>query len=137
MKFKFIILFLLVLISACSQNKVIINKNIIKVEVADTPEERSHGLMFRESLCDNCGMLFVFENEDYHNFWMKNTIIPLDMIFISEDNKIIDIIQAEPCKEDPCQVYKPKEKAKYILEVNKEYSSSNNLRTGDNVKISL
>lgn len=137
MKSKFIILFLLVLISACSQNKVIINKNIIKVEVADTPEERSHGLMFRESLCDNCGMLFVFENEDYHNFWMKNTIIPLDMIFISEDNKIIDIIQAEPCKEDPCQVYKPKEKAKYILEVNKEYSSSNNLRTGDNVKISL
>ncbi|MEK6861976.1 MAG: DUF192 domain-containing protein [Nanoarchaeota archaeon] len=137
MKSKFIILFLLVLISACSQNKVIINKNIIKVEVADTPEERSHGLMFRESLCDNCGMLFVFENEDYHNFWMKNTVIPLDMIFISEDNKIIDIIQAEPCKEDPCQVYKPKEKAKYILEVNKEYSSSNNLRTGDNVKISL
>jgi len=137
MKLKILILFIIILIQGCSKNFVLINENKIYVEIADTPSERSTGLMYRENLCNDCGMLFIFDNEETHSFWMKNTLIPLDMIFISEDKKIVDTVQAEPCKEDPCQIYKPQEKSKYVLEVNKEYSKSRNINIGDSVKINL
>lgn len=90
----------------------------IFVEIADTPQEREIGLMRRENLCENCGMFFIFENADYYNFWMKNTKIPLDIIFINSDFEIIDIISASPCGIDLCQTYTPKQKALYVLEIN-------------------
>ena len=96
-----------------------INGEKIFVEVAKTMEKRLQGLANRDELCENCGMIFVFEKEWFHSFWMKNTKIPLDIIFINSDLEVVDILQAEPCQEERCKSYIPKEKALYVLEVNK------------------
>lgn len=87
-------------------------------EIVDTPETRRKGLMNRESLENNTGMLFVFEHEAVYPFWMKNTLIPLTMVWIAEDGKIIDQQDAVPCKQADCPNYVPAGKAKYVLEVN-------------------
>lgn len=63
--------------------------------------------MYRQELPELSGMLFVFEQAGQYNFWMKNTLIPLDMIWINDQNKIIDIKQATPCTADPCPTYNP------------------------------
>jgi uncharacterized membrane protein (UPF0127 family) len=99
-------------------NHVEIGEERINVELARTPAEMQQGLMFRKSLCDDCGMLFVFESEGFHSFWMKNTLIPLDMLFIDANLTVVDVIHAVPCEQDPCQIYAPKGKALYVLEVN-------------------
>lgn len=135
MKYKILFLILIIFIYGCSGSRVVINNNSIKVEIADTPEERSLGLMNRENICKDCGMLFIFENEDYHSFWMKNTLIQLDIIFISSDLTIVDVIQAKPCTKDPCEIYEPKAKAKYVLEVNRNYTTINKIKIGNRVKI--
>lgn len=92
------------------------------VEVADTDAKRQQWLMFREELWSNSGMLFVFETDDYHSFWMKNTLIPLDMIWIDREWEVVDIQTAEPCIEDPCISYVPQQSAQYVLEINADYS---------------
>lgn len=137
MKLKNFAFILILFIYGCSSGFVLINENKIHVSIADNPQERSIGLMYEKNLCENCGMLFVFENEGVHKFWMKNTLIPLDIIFISNENKIVDIIEAELCKEDPCQTYAPKDNAKYVLEINKGYSNSKRINIGDEVKMHL
>lgn len=89
------------------------------VEIADTFEERRKGLMFRESMGESAGMFFVFEVADIKGFWMKNTLIPLDMIFIDEDYKVLNVAKnVQPCKKDPCESYRSVGPAKYVLEVN-------------------
>ena len=110
-------------------------KNLIKIniEIADDNNKRIKGLMFREKLNESQGMLFVFENENYQTFWMKNTLIPLDMIFIGKDFKIVDIKYAVPCKEEPCALYKSSKPAKYVLEVNGNFTAKNNIKIGDDL----
>jgi len=131
--------FLVILVGCKSQNTVIIDNGIekiqVNVEIADTPAERTKGLMFRQFLEEDSGMLFIFENEDYYGFWMKNTLIPLDMIFISESLEIVDIKHAIPCTEDPCGNYVPTRPAKYVLEVNSEFTTGHNIIIGNNILI--
>jgi uncharacterized protein len=67
-------------------------KAAFSVEIADTPKARETGLMFRKELADNAGMLFIFEDEAVQAFWMKNTYLPLDMIFVSADTKIVGVV---------------------------------------------
>lgn len=74
--------------------------------------------MNRESLSDNNWMLFVFENPWIYSFWMKNTLIPLAWIRIDSDLKIVDIIEMNPCNTENCEIYNPKSKAQYVLEIN-------------------
>ncbi len=88
------------------------------VELARTPAERQKWLMYRESMEENSGMLFVFETSDIYGFWMKNTLIPLDMLRIDEQLNIVKVLTAEPCKTDPCSTYNPWATAKYVLEIN-------------------
>ncbi len=134
------ILILLLIICGCdTKNFVVIddgNEEIkIEVEVADDDEEIMRGLMFKEFLDKKAGMLFIFEDEKERAFWMKNTLIPLDIIFISENLEIVDIEYAVPCREDPCENYVSKDKAKYVLEVNGNFTSKRGIKVGDKVKI--
>lgn len=99
-------------------SEVCIQEYCFNVELAETLEERQQGLMYRESLNQNSGMLFIFPKEDNYAFWMKNTLIPLDIIWINQDLEIVHVETAEPCKEDPCQIYDPNTNALYVLEIN-------------------
>src|SRR3989338_9812338 len=144
MKKIFVILLVIFLIGCArkidnSFNEISIDngKNLIKinVEVADDDNEKITGLMFREKLEENSGMLFVFDSENYQTFWMKNTLIPLDIIFIGKDFKIIDIKTAVQCKKDPCALYRPSEPAKYVLEVNGNFTIENDIGIGDKIAL--
>lgn len=103
----------------------------IFVEVADSAFLREKGLMYRKTLPENQGMLFIFPEKDHHSFWMKNTLIPLDLIFLDENKTIVSIIRnVLPCKENPCPVYQPKEKSQYVIEVNSGFCDKYNLQEG-------
>jgi len=108
----------------------------INVEIADDNQKRINGLMFREKLNENDGMLFVFVNEEYQTFWMKNTLIPLDIIFIDKNFKIINIENAVPCKQEPCALYRSAKPAEYVLEVNENFTIRNKIKAGDTMVIS-
>ena len=98
--------------------KICCNNTCFNIEIAADNESRKSWLMYRESLWDNEWMLFIFDQVWTYSFWMKNTLIPLAWIRLDTDLKIVDIIQMEPCKSEPCTSYKPKSEAKYVLEIN-------------------
>ncbi|MBT3348979.1 DUF192 domain-containing protein [bacterium] len=87
------------------------------VEIADTPDSRTMGLMNRHVLPQNGGMLFVFDAPKIHSFWMKNTLIPLDVIWISSEKKVVDFQKLLPCESEPCPIYSPSEKSQWVLEI--------------------
>ena len=88
------------------------------VELALTPEDQAQGLMFRESLPERHGMLFVFPETAPHHFWMKNTMIPLDMIWLDASGKVLFVsADTPPCKADPCPTYGPDGPAQSVLEI--------------------
>ncbi len=108
----------------------------VEVAVADTPEERMRGLMFRKSLGQKEGMFFVFPQEGFKGFWMKNTYIPLDIIFISEDLKVSSVVKdARPCKGDHCNTYKSEYPVKYALEVNSGFADQYGIFEGMRIEI--
>lgn len=90
----------------------------VDVEVADTPAEREAGLMNRESLAQNAGMLFEFDDDYRGGFWMKDTLIPLSIAFAGSEGPILRILDMEPCTADPCRVYDPGVAYRRALEVN-------------------
>jgi len=103
----------------------------VPVEVVDTPAKRNLGLMYRKDLAPEAGMLFIFERMEPLTFWMKNTPLPLDMIFIGDDRKIVGIVKdAVPFTETPRRVDGP---SRYVLEVNAGFSERHKLKAGDSV----
>lgn len=137
---KWVFLAFVLILSACSTIET--NTAVIKLKemtiitkIADTQEARETGLMNFNYLPENEGMLFIFQDlSQYDGFWMKDTLIPLDIIFI-DDNKVVDIIEAEPCEKDPCQIYSPEKKTLKVLEVNKGLSRKIGLEIGDEVSL--
>lgn len=105
----------------------------VHVEISDNPQKLEQGLMFRESLPEDDGMLFVFPQSGNYAFWMKNTLIPLDAVYLDANGTIVDIIQMEPCISDPCPNYVPDAEARYVLEVNKGFSERHGIAIGDRV----
>ncbi len=99
----------------------------IQVEIADDEAERSRGLMFRESLSENEGMLFVYESSRPLGFWMRNTLIPLDIAYIDEQGRIVDIQTMQP-KDDT--THWSKADAMYALEMNAGWFEANGITTG-------
>jgi len=107
------------------------------VEVAQTPEDFREGLMFRESLDDDKGMLFPYKDSAQRSFWMKNTLIPLDIIFIDENLIIKRIHNAVPCRENPCQPYVSGVPVKYALEIRGNLTTEKNIKEGNVVELKL
>ncbi|NYZ60245.1 DUF192 domain-containing protein [Candidatus Micrarchaeota archaeon] len=107
----------------------------IYVEIADDWNEMERGLMYRESLPEDEGMLFIFPSSGNYPFWMKNTLIPLNAIYMDENGTIVDILQMEPCIADPCPNYPPDADALYVLEVNKGFSERHGIREGDRMML--
>ena len=138
MHFKFIYLifnFFLISFYTFSNEKIevsIYNKNItFNVEVAKTIEERRIGLMYRKNILNNEGMLFIFPREKIIQLWMKNTYIPLDVIFISENKVIVDIKKnMEKLSET---IVKSKVKSRYALEFNAGLINKLDIKIGDKV----
>jgi uncharacterized membrane protein (UPF0127 family) len=105
---------------------------VITLELAVTPEEIANGLMFRPSLRDDRGMLFLFQVERVPSFWMKNTIIPLDLVFFDGAGTVVDIIEdAQPCAADPCPQYIPDVPARTVLEIPAGIVGRHGLIVGD------
>ncbi len=107
----------------------------IEIEIADTDAARARGLMYRESLPENAGMLFLFEEEETQSFWMRNTYIPLDMIFANADNRIVTIhANTAPLKE---WSYASSEPAQYVVEVNAGFCHKHRIKTGDRIDFTI
>lgn len=134
--FTLVVLFCLLLINGCGKSAVkkIRIKNIsILAEVVDTDLMRQRGLMFRERLSENGGMLFVFDKLARYSFWMKNMLIPLDIIWINQDKTIVEITKnVLPCEKD-CPSIIPATLCQYVLEVNSGFADKNQLKVGDKV----
>ena len=100
----------------------------IQVEIADDADERQRGLMYRESLEENQGMLFVYPEQRILGFWMRNTLIPLDIAYIDREGRIVDIQQMEPQTTETHDSAAP---AMYALEMNQGWFEANGIRIGD------
>jgi uncharacterized membrane protein (UPF0127 family) len=122
--------------SADSPSQVCFHDQCFTVEIMDTQEKRSLGLQGRTSLPADQGMLFIFPMEDILNFWMKDTLIALDMVWINDGHVIVDIkTDIQPCIKEPCPIYVPSGKARYVLEVNASFAQAHGLKVGDQVVI--
>ncbi len=130
-------LFVLSVSTARSQDlpriPVYIKGKEIRVEVARTGEDRAMGLMERKSLGKNEGMLFIFDEEGYHGFWMKNTYLPLSIAFMTRDGKIVSITDMKPLD---LSVHNPPQPILYALEMNKGWFAANGIKAGDVLRFS-
>ncbi|MGE0802793.1 MAG: DUF192 domain-containing protein [Lautropia sp.] len=102
----------------------------IRAEVAASPGERARGLMMRQSLAPNSGMLFVFENASVHCFWMKNTLIPLTIAFIAEDGTVVDLADMKPHDENS---HCPSRPVRYALEMEQGWFKAKGIKDGDRI----
>jgi uncharacterized protein len=132
-------LFILLLGTSIAQSQNVlkiplyIHEKEIWVEVAKTPAESAKGLMGRKHLGQEEGMFFIFETEDYHAFWMKDTLIPLSIAFIDRRGRIVAISDMKPLSLDS---HSPPKPVLYALEMNKGWFSTNGVKVGDRVRFS-
>lgn len=108
---------------------------IIPIEIANRPELWSFGLMFREDIPLEYGMLFVFPSDEDGGFWMKNTYIPLDIAFIDSNKTIFNIQRMLPCTDDNCPVYYSPKPYRYALEVKAGFFERFGFREGSKIQI--
>ncbi len=131
-----------VLFSACQhqQHRVSLNDQSFVIELADTDNTRALGLMHREHMADDEGMLFVFPDTQRRAFWMKNTLIPLDILYFDQNQKLVSISEnTPPCKNTTtrCPNYPSAKPAKYVLEINAGLSQQYGFKSGDKLIIHL
>ncbi len=121
-----------------ADNQVCFEKTCFHVEVVHQKEELERGLKFRERLPPDSGMFFIFSSTQVYPFWMKDTKIPLDMIWIDYKHEVVYIQKnALPCREDPCVVYTPDVEAMYVLEVNSGISDQFQIGLGQTALLKL
>lgn len=140
---RLVLLLVLVLLAACGGESDATQAVIatdsgdvsVEVEVADTPDEREVGLMNRESLAEDAGMIFLFESSHRGGFWMKDTLIPLSIAFVGGNGRIARILDMEPCRADPCPVYDPGVAYESALEVNRGAFARWGVQEGDRLRL--
>ncbi len=109
----------------------------ISIEIADSPEEQTLGLMWREDLPEDKGMLFIYEKEDRPNFWMKNMEISIDILFIGSDLKINHIeYDVQPCETERCERYNSPVPVQYVLELKSGFAEKYGVEIGDEIIMS-
>lgn len=141
MNFKLLPILLIFSICSCNSNSnnvdrigISIGSNLLNVEVAATHEARATGLMHRESMDDDSGMIFIFDKEQSVSFWMKNTLIPLSIAYIGKDGLIQDIYDMKPLSLEG--VPSKRSSVLYALEVNVGYFDKHSIKAGDLVDLS-
>ena len=107
----------------------------VVVEVADDDAERNVGLMNRERLDPDAGMVFLWDEPLHATFWMKDTLIPLSIAFWDDRNEIVSILDMEPCAADPCPSYDPETEFEGALEVNQGFFEEHGVEVGDTVEL--
>ena len=126
--------------SACASGEpsVVLGGKTFSVEIADTQEEHALGLMYRDSMPADHGMIFLFPNEAPRRFWMKNTRIPLDIMYFDKDLKLVSIsADTPPCRVSNCPSYSSKAPAQYVLELNAGLAASLGVKVGDQLTLNL
>lgn len=110
-------------------------KVAVDVEVADSQGERARGLMGRESLDADAGMIFLFPEDIRGAFWMKDTLIPLSIAFYDRSGRILRVLDMEPCRRDPCRLYDPGVAYRGALEVNRGAFARWGVAEGDRLRL--
>jgi uncharacterized membrane protein (UPF0127 family) len=144
------LLFLLTLAAACggaatnaptptplpTGPRVVLPSGVVyRVELARSPEGQAQGLMFRESLPPRSGMLFLFSDAAPHKFWMKNTMMPLDMIWMDGAGRVLFVsAKTPPCKADPCPSYGPEVPAASVLEIAGGLAAKEKVTVGSTIR---
>lgn len=109
---------------------------IFRLEIAQTDEERARGLMFRDDMKDDKGMLFIFEKEDIHSMWMLNMRFSIDILWLDEKGAVVWLYEdVSPCMRMPCPAYEPMVKARYVLELNAGTAKKNGLKVGSVIRL--
>ena len=121
------------------ENQVCFKSHCFDVEVARTAEEQNRGLMYREKLEQDRGMLFIFDREAEYSFWMENTLIPLDIIWINGNKEVVFIGEnTQPCQDNSlCPSVNPGKGAKYVLELNAGAAKKIGLKTGEKLSFNI
>ena len=115
-----------------------LNGQRFTVEVAESQEKQALGLMFRDSMPDDHGMVFIFPAEGMRSFWMKNTKIPLDIFYFDEDLRLVNVSEnTPPCRSSRCPGYPSTGPAKYVLELNAGKAAELGVKPGDELKLHL
>ncbi len=122
--------------TGASGDTVVLKGQRFKVEIVVSPEERARGLMFREAMDADSGMLFVFAAPEPQAFWMKNTRIPLDILFFDNAARYLGVQANVPiCRGDPCPAYPGPAPARYVLELNAGRAEALGLEVGDPLQL--
>ncbi len=137
--YRFLLLLaLIVSVSACANDApwVEVKGERFEVTIADDDQSRARGLMFVDELPADQGMFFVFRREAPRAFWMRNTRIALDIIYLNAELEVVDIIKnAKPCRSQRCPSYPSARPAQYVLELNGGMSDRLGLNTGDTINV--
>jgi len=133
---------LAILASGCADtpksSQACFEEHCFEVELAETVTAQADGLKHRDYLAADTGMLFIFPEEQQPDFWMKDVLIPLDIIWIDADQKVVSINEnVQPCQIENCPTIKPTEKIRYVLEVNGGATRDLGLETGDHLKLNI
>ncbi len=119
-----------------AKTKLCFKSKCIFAEVVDEPSDMMRGLQLRAVLGRNRGMLFVFPKDQIARFWMKNTYISLDMLWVDKDLKILHIEPSvPPCSKEPCQTYQSEQLARYVLEVNAGFCKEYGIEVGEKITV--
>jgi uncharacterized membrane protein (UPF0127 family) len=133
-------LLMIVACTACSAGgpSVEISGERFSVEISDTREKQALGLMFREEMADDHGMLFIFPNEAPRSFWMKNCRIALDIMYFDKDLKMVSAsLDTPPCRVNRCPSYPSKAPTMYVLELNAGMAAKLGIGAGDRLILDL